>query len=68
VLDLAAEGNGRNRGLTILLKKILMAAALVAALGVVPARGNVTLLNASYDPTRELYQEFNVAFAKHWAK
>src|SRR5690606_25677502 len=20
----------------------------------------------SYDPTRELYQEFNVAFAKHW--
>lgn len=25
-----------------------------------------TLLNVSYDPTRELYQEFNVAFAKHW--
>jgi sulfate transport system substrate-binding protein len=23
-------------------------------------------LNASYDPTRELYQEFNAAFAKHW--
>lgn len=32
--------------------------------------GNVlaqkTLLNVSYDPTRELYQEFNAAFAKHW--
>jgi sulfate/thiosulfate transport system substrate-binding protein len=26
----------------------------------------VTLLNVSYDPTRELYQDFNVAFAKYW--
>ena len=26
----------------------------------------VTLLNVSYDPTRELYVEFNAAFAKHW--
>ena len=26
----------------------------------------VELLNVSYDPTRELYQEFNVAFAKDW--
>lgn len=25
-----------------------------------------TLLNVSYDPTREFYQEFNPAFAKHW--
>ena len=25
-----------------------------------------TLLNVSYDPTRELYQEFNVAFIKYW--
>jgi sulfate transport system substrate-binding protein len=30
------------------------------------AKGPVTLLNVSYDPTRELYQEFNTAFAKHW--
>ena len=29
---------------------------------------DVTLLNVSYDPTREFYQEFNVAFAKHWQK
>ena len=28
--------------------------------------GQVRLLNVSYDPTRELYQEFNAAFAKHW--
>jgi sulfate/thiosulfate transport system substrate-binding protein len=26
----------------------------------------VTLLNVSYDPTRELYVEFNQAFARHW--
>ncbi len=27
---------------------------------------NVTLLNVSYDPTRELYQDVNAAFAKAW--
>ena len=26
----------------------------------------ITLLNVSYDPTRELYQEVNTAFAKYW--
>jgi sulfate/thiosulfate-binding protein len=26
------------------------------------------ILNVSYDPTRELYQEFNAAFAKYWQK
>ncbi|HVZ81103.1 MAG TPA: sulfate ABC transporter substrate-binding protein [bacterium] len=30
------------------------------------AEGSVHLLNVSYDPTRELYQAFNTAFAKHW--
>ncbi|WP_343629513.1 sulfate ABC transporter substrate-binding protein [Roseateles sp.] len=30
------------------------------------AQGSVTLLNVSYDPTRELYQDFNTAFAKYW--
>ena len=29
-------------------------------------KGEVTLLNASYDPTRELYEEVNVAFARQW--
>jgi sulfate/thiosulfate transport system substrate-binding protein len=28
----------------------------------------VVILNVSYDPTRELYQEFNAAFAKYWQK
>ena len=27
---------------------------------------STTLLNVSYDPTREFYQDFNAAFAKHW--
>ena len=31
-----------------------------------PARAETTLLNVSYDPTRELYQDFNAAFAKYW--
>jgi sulfate transport system substrate-binding protein len=26
----------------------------------------VTLLNVSYDPTRELYQQYNAAFARYW--
>lgn len=30
------------------------------------AQAGVTLLNVSYDPTREFYQEFNAAFAKDW--
>jgi sulfate/thiosulfate-binding protein len=30
------------------------------------AAGPVNLLNVSYDPTRELYKEFNEAFAKYW--
>ncbi len=37
---------------------------MLAALGA-PAQ-TTELLNASYDPTRELYREFNEAFAKHW--
>src|SRR5690348_11511690 len=28
----------------------------------------IELLNASYDPTRELYQEINAAFARAWEK
>jgi sulfate transport system substrate-binding protein len=31
-----------------------------------PACGQVVLLNASYDPTREFYREYNAAFARYW--
>ena len=30
------------------------------------AAKDITLLNVSYDPTRELYTEYNTAFAKYW--
>ncbi|CAB1371018.1 exported protein of unknown function [Denitratisoma oestradiolicum] len=42
-----------------------IAAALLGALAG-DALADVTLLNVSYDPTRELYQDFNAAFAKYW--
>jgi sulfate transport system substrate-binding protein len=32
------------------------------------AQKQVSLLNVSYDPTRELYQEYNKAFAAYWQK
>ena len=47
-----------------LLRGIAVGTVLAAALPA--AHADVTLLNVSYDPTRELYQEYNAAFAKHW--
>jgi len=44
----------------------LSATVLAGALHSSFAQSPVTLLNVSYDPTRELYVEFNTAFAKHW--
>jgi sulfate/thiosulfate transport system substrate-binding protein len=44
----------------------LATTALAAALWTLPVSADTTLLNVSYDPTRELYQEFNQAFADHW--
>ena len=38
----------------------------LAATAVASLAKDVTLLNVSYDPTRELYQEYNAAFAKYW--
>ena len=37
-----------------------------AAFAAVAQPAPVTLLNVSYDPTRELYVEYNAAFIKHW--
>ena len=41
-------------------------AGLVLAGGPSPTLADTTILNVSYDPTREFYQEFNEAFAEHW--
>jgi sulfate/thiosulfate-binding protein len=51
--------------------KLPLAAALVASLALssVPSFAQpapVTLLNVSYDPTRELYVDYNAAFARYW--
>ena len=51
--------------MTTLLQKTLLAAALAASSAVAFAK-DISLLNVSYDPTRELYQEYNAAFAKYW--
>ena len=51
--------------------KILLAAlglSLAFALPVLPAMAQQTILNVSYDPTRELYKDFNAAFAAKWKK
>jgi sulfate/thiosulfate-binding protein len=45
----------------------LLVSLLVVALPPA-ALAEVTLLNVSYDPTRELYQDFNTAFARQWQK
>jgi sulfate/thiosulfate transport system substrate-binding protein len=44
----------------------LLLAAVTLAISIAPAHANRTMLNVSYDPTRELYQEFNPLFAKAW--
>lgn len=49
-----------------MLKNLIIAAALLgSALGSM-AQKPVTLLNVSYDPTRELYQDYNTLFANYW--
>ena len=47
------------------LRHAALALALAAASLTALAK-DVTLLNVSYDPTRELYADFNKAFARHW--
>ena len=46
-------------------RRTLLALALAAGL-VGAAQAQTTLLNVSYDPTRELYQEYNPEFARYW--
>jgi len=53
------------------LKLFANCAAVIASIAALPAVSSMAiaqsqLLNVSYDPTRELYREYNAAFAKHW--
>jgi sulfate transport system substrate-binding protein len=51
------------------IRRTLPAGLLALLCAAAPASGKeLTLLNASYDPTREFYQEFNRAFAAHWKR
>ena len=46
--------------------RLLASFAIALGLAVSAPAQNLKLLNVSYDPTRELYQDFNAAFAKYW--
>ena len=48
------------------MKRLSIATLLGAVALAATTFAQTTLLNVSYDPTRELYQEFNAAFAKYW--
>ncbi len=48
--------------------RLFAAALLLLCLAAGPAIADTTLLNVSYDPTRELYRDFNAAFAADWKK
>jgi sulfate transport system substrate-binding protein len=50
----------------MLSKKIIAAAIFAATAASSVIAAEITLLNVSYDPTRELYQDVNAAFAKDW--
>ena len=48
------------------MKYFFLTLTTAAAVAVSASAKDVQLLNVSYDPTRELYVEFNAAYAKHW--
>src|SRR6266581_3009564 len=55
----------RSGGCQFMSPKTSFPAGLVLAASLAQAQ-DVTLLNVSYDPTRELYQDLNAAFTKQW--
>ena len=44
----------------------LIGAASALAIPNITSAAEVALLNVSYDPTRELYEDYDAAFAKYW--
>ena len=57
-----------RRQLTHLFTRLALAAGIASTgvLAIAQSAAPVQLLNVSYDPTRELYVEYNAAFIKHW--
>jgi sulfate/thiosulfate transport system substrate-binding protein len=67
----------RGRGAMIVRRMLLGATLTLAAAcsgeagakeAAAASQPPIRMLNVSYDPTRELYQEFNAAFAAHWRR
>jgi sulfate/thiosulfate-binding protein len=52
--------------LPFLTRRAALVASLLLATATASIARDVQLLNVSYDPTRELYVDFNKAFAAHW--
>ena len=51
---------------SLLTLAVLIAAASALPIPALTSAAEVALLNVSYDPTRELYQDYNAAFSKYW--
>lgn len=68
--QITRQGDGRATFPRHRLPRFLKGALSALAIGLLgfgaPQARAEALLNVSYDPTRELYREFNEAFAKHW--
>jgi len=47
-------------------RALMTATAALSIVAAAPATAQTVITNVSYDPTRELYQDFNAAFARHW--
>ncbi len=66
-LSFASHTRPQGRSLFRMAALNALAAVAVLMLAAGPARArDITLLNVSYDPTRELYVEFDKAFAAYW--
>lgn len=67
-LTFPSEILGYRGGMLLIALSLLVGAACGPPVGATgtDAKRSVEILNVSYDPTRELYQDFNAAFAKYW--
>ncbi len=55
-----------QRKFLVILGLLLAGLLLIFSIQAHTQGGQVSLLNVSYDPTRELYQDYNQAFARYW--
>src|SRR5262245_32841128 len=69
-MALRIANNGEGIMQRIIAAVLLISSGALAACGGAAdgtaSGARIELLNVSYDPTRELYQEINTAFARHW--